>query len=799
MIHKFFKITLMMIMLLCSVLSVEADDRKALTTKNLKGSFSINYADGNDDHSLALYNNLFYLFTDKDGSSKIYLLNLEKGGDDFWTKLLNGNLNNDDTCPLSYANNVLTVKNSVKAMDGNTYYISGIGAYCFYDLPSDIFPTGVTLDLSQLNSGDVYIDKYAFQQSNQFSKIKFNSPKIHFGEKCFDYKDNDGHNNSITTLDLGNVSYFDYDNKTDENRFDAFSLLNNLENVQVGEKSNFKLNEGALLYKIEKTKNDYLICWISPTSTFDEKSSLVLPDDLESSNFNGSIVEIGKASFKNFIGRRTVLAGEVKDEPIQLTINLDKIKAIDANAFQYANIGNIIFKGSTDKVDISTDVFDGVKNLKYVWLPNSLNSSITNAWFSNCSTLETVRLPEGITSIPEKMFFNCTSLKNIIIPSSVTSIGKNAFAGCTSLTSVVLPKNLNNIDASAFTGCTSLTEVYIPDGSGSSDATNIMTAFNNANTSYSVYTSLSGDNYKNLNPKNSKTVNLLPGSLQLLSYPLPVGLITGENKTLGVGTDLFAYIMTGISKSSGSEYATVDLAHLYGDGVSLKYIPANMPFFVWNHSTENKTVNVYFVPESTKDGEWESGAKGGSSTFAKAYNQLIATPLPTRIDRYSDNVGFTNVNVDGQHYNASPSIDNYLPLNSAGKASDQNSAGNGYTLMGFESTSINKDGHQYQGKFKPFAYKSFSESSTSPSSAKAVLFMKTSDLFGNSGTSGIKGFKFNVIDESELWDNTTGIDDISDNTFKTKTDDAWYSLDGRRVVSPSKGLYIHNGKKIVIR
>lgn len=796
MIHKFFKITLMMIMLLCSVLSVEADNRKALRKDDkgqnaVKGSFSINYADEDSDHSQVLDNN-FYLFTDKDSSSNIYLLNLENGSPDFWKKLLNGDYNKDITCPLSYANNVLTVKNSVKGMSGDTYSISGIGAYCFYDLPSS-FPTGVTLDLSQLNSGDdVYIDKYAFQNSKQFSTIKFNTSYIHFGEKCFDYADNDGHNNSITTLDLGNVLKFDYDNKRDENRSDAFSLLNNLENVQVGEKSNFKLNEGALLYKIENTEKDYLICWISPTSsTFDEKSSLVLPDDLNS-NFDGNIVKIGKASFKNFIGRRTVSAGYVKDEPIQLTINLDKIKTIDANAFQYANIGNIIFKGSTDNVKISTDVFDGVKNLKYVWLPNSLSSLITNPWFSNCSTLETVRLPEGITSIPQEMFENCTSLKNIIIPSSVTSIGKNAFAGCTSLTSVVLPKKLENIDASAFTGCTSLEDVYIPDESGSSSATNIKTAFDKAN----IYTSLSGDDYTSLEPQNSQTVNLIPGSLQLLSYPLPVGLITGENKTLGNGTDLFAYIMTGISRSSGSEYATVNLAHLYGDGVSLKYIPANMPFFVWNHSTESKTVNVYFVPETTKNGEWESGAKGGSSTFANAYNKLIATPLPTRIDRYSDNVGFTDVNVDG-HYNASPSIDNYLPLNSAGKVSDQNSADNGYTLMGFMS--INNDGYQYQGKFMPFAYKSFSESSTSPSLAKAVLFMNTSELFGNSGTSGIKGFKFNVIDESELWDNTTGIDDISDNTLKTKTDDAWYSLDGRRVVSPSKGLYIHNGKKIVIR
>lgn len=508
----------MMIMLLCSVLSVEADDRMALRKDDkgqnaVKGSFSINYADDGDyDHSQVLDNN-FYLFTDKDGSSNIYLLNLEKGSPDFWKKLLNGDYNKDNTCPLSYANNVLTVKNSVKGMSGDTYCISGIGAYCFYDLPSS-FPTGVTLDLSQLNSGDeVYIDKYAFQNSAQFSTIKFNTSYIHFGEKCFDYADknadNAGHNNSITTLDLGNVLKFDYDNKRDEIRSDAFSLLNNLENVQVGKKSNFKLNEGALLYKIKNTEKDYLICWISPTSTFDEKSSLVLPDDLESSNLDGNIVEIGKASFKNFIGRRTVSAGDVKDEPIQLTINLDKIKTIAANAFQYANIGNIIFKGSTDNVKISTDVFDGVKNLKYVWLPNSLSSLITNPWFSNCSTLETVRLPEGITSIPEKMFFKCTSLKNIIIPSSVTSIGKNAFAGCTSLTSVVLPKNLKNIDASAFTGCTSLKDVYIPDESGSSSATNIKTAFDKANTR--VYTSLSGDDYTSLKPQNSQTVNLIPG------------------------------------------------------------------------------------------------------------------------------------------------------------------------------------------------------------------------------------------------------------------------------------------------
>lgn len=796
MIHKFFKITLMMIMLLCSVLSVEAS---SWSGKNF-------YSDNSDDKGLN-YGLELYRCKDTDG----YLLSLEGAGTDFWNEFLSGNYNDNDYCPISYdaTNKVIKVKNSVLYADLNDKTpcsIAGLAPYCFDGAK---LPDNLILDLTSAQyNNKTYIDKWAFKGCNFFASIKFNAKSVYFNEECFDYGEQGVLNKSLISLDFEQVDNFYYkDNNS--NRYDAFSSLQNLKDITINGSVRYEMVKGTLLDKDDKHS---VIAWLSPESEILEESKVTLPDDIDPNN-TYNITEIGQSAFQNYKGCRQIVdVGSYNYVPIQLTINVDRITKVGSNAFRNAAISKLTFiRNSTSNIlNVGSGAFsgeiDGNKSastqnnnkLRYVWLPDFVNIASDKVFYNN-PLLETVRVPEGIKSINSSMFANCTNLKNIIIPSSVTSIGENAFAGCTSLTSVVLPKNLENINASAFTGCKSLKEVYIPDESGSSSATNIKTAFDKANTSYSVYTSLSGKDYTSLKPQNSQTVNLIPGSLQLLSYPLPVGLITGENKTLGNGTDLFAYIMTDISRPSGSEYATVDLAHLYGDGVSLKYIPANMPFFVWNHSTENKTVNVYFVPESTKDDNWESGAKGGSSTFAKAYNKLIATPLPTRIDRYSDNVGFTDVKVDGQHYNASPSIDNYLPLNSAGKASDQNSADNGYTLMGFTSTSINKDGYQYQGKFMPFAYKSFSESSTSPSSAKAVLFMKTSDLFGNSGTSGIKGFKFNVIDESELWDNTTGIDDISDNTFKTKTDDAWYSLDGRRVVSPSKGLYIHNGKKIVIR
>ena len=44
---------------------------------------------------------------------------------------------------------------------------------------------------------------------------------------------------------------------------------------------------------------------------------------------------------------------------------------------------------------------------------------------------------------------------------------------------------------------------------------------------------------------------------------------------------------------------------------------------------------------------------------------------------------------------------------------------------------------------------------------------------------------------------TTGIHTIKDNT--QRQDGKWYTLSGIAVDKPTKGLYIHNGKKVVIK
>ncbi len=68
----------------------------------------------------------------------------------------------------------------------------------------------------------------------------------------------------------------------------------------------------------------------------------------------------------------------------------------------------------------------------------------------------------SVTSIEDRTFNNCFSLTSVEIPNSVTSIGYAAFEFCDGLTSVVIPNSVTCIGDNAFAGCSSLTSVEIP-------------------------------------------------------------------------------------------------------------------------------------------------------------------------------------------------------------------------------------------------------------------------------------------------------------------------------------------------
>ncbi len=106
--------------------------------------------------------------------------------------------------------------------------------------------------------------------------------------------------------------------------------------------------------------------------------------------------------------------------------------------------------------------FRGCTSIQSLTIPNSV-TTIGHNTFSGCSSLAEITIPESITSIGANAFSGCTSIQSLTIPESITSIGANAFSGCTSIQSLTIPNSITTIGDYAFSGCSSLTAITIPE------------------------------------------------------------------------------------------------------------------------------------------------------------------------------------------------------------------------------------------------------------------------------------------------------------------------------------------------
>ena len=142
----------------------------------------------------------------------------------------------------------------------------------------------------------------------------------------------------------------------------------------------------------------------------------------------------------------------------------------ELEGYQVTSIGDYAFSECTSLTSVTIPegvtsignlTFYGCTNLESVTIPDSV-TSIGGYTFYGCISLGSVTIPDTVTSIGNSAFQGCTSLTSITIPNSVTSIGNSAFRGCTSITSVTIPNSVISIDSTAFYGCTSLTSATIP-------------------------------------------------------------------------------------------------------------------------------------------------------------------------------------------------------------------------------------------------------------------------------------------------------------------------------------------------
>ena len=165
---------------------------------------------------------------------------------------------------------------------------------------------------------------------------------------------------------------------------------------------------------------------------------------LKSVTIPNSVTSIGKKAFDACYNIASATLG-MKNIPNKIFYDRSSLSSLT------------ILDGATS---IGDSAFYKCSGLTSVTIPNSV-TSIGKEAFQECSGLTSITIPNSVTCI-ERGTFCASGLTSITIPNSVTSIGFAAFASCPSLTSITIPNSVTNIGENAFYNCPSLTSITIP-------------------------------------------------------------------------------------------------------------------------------------------------------------------------------------------------------------------------------------------------------------------------------------------------------------------------------------------------
>ena len=159
-------------------------------------------------------------------------------------------------------------------------------------------------------------------------------------------------------------------------------------------------------------KGDYYYTW---TTEYNE--TVTIP---ESVTYNNMVYRVTEIENKAFYGCNTLTSLNIPEG----------VTSIGECAFyKCSSLASINIPKSVTK--IGYEAFYGCSSIEYV----TLNCPNIKTWFSGFISIKEIVLGEGVTSI-EYGAFSGSGLESITIPDSVTSIGDKAFYGCSNLMEV---------------------------------------------------------------------------------------------------------------------------------------------------------------------------------------------------------------------------------------------------------------------------------------------------------------------------------------------------------------------------
>ncbi len=138
---------------------------------------------------------------------------------------------------------------------------------------------------------------------------------------------------------------------------------------------------------------------------------------------------------------------------------LNPANAIPAYALLGSYLESVILPQSITSIEIGA--FNACYGLKSISIPAGVKT--IGEWaFSSCNSLQTMVIPASVTYIGPYAFSSCRNLSSVTNHSSITSIKSGLFYECSALTSFNIPETVTIIKEEAFYGCSSLTSMVIP-------------------------------------------------------------------------------------------------------------------------------------------------------------------------------------------------------------------------------------------------------------------------------------------------------------------------------------------------
>ena len=516
------------------------------------------------------------------------------------------------------------------------------------------------------------------------------------------------------------------------------------------------------------------------------------------------------------------------------------------------NITGIIFKEGSQITSIGDHAFTNCSKLKTI---KNVPAGLTDIkkWCFESTALESVDLSNtNVTVMTDGVFFNNKSLTSIKLPKGLEDFWNNAFNGCTALNNIVMPSTVEAIYDYVFQDCTSLSNVTLNEGCTTlghhvfKNCPLAAVTFPKTLGSIGEY-AFEGTKLKTVDLSNTEITNLPKGSFyncqQLNDVKLPKALTDiGESAFYksAIASITFPY---SLQKIDAWAFQFTQLTNVviptktghigdgaFSDNANLKTVVVNgpecylaasafakCPALTDVYITSDKEPNaerygfpfdnnptVHVVPNYldtfkglntcnttkfvsdlsiTPDKEW--------TTFTSAYNLDFSdvdglTAYTAKYDKANDAVALTQVKRVKAHtgliLKGEAGKTYTLPILSSNEAEldavDNHLIG---CVDALWSTGRNQDYFLYNGEF----VKSKNDGWVLP--GKSYLYING----GRDNSASARPLRFYVGNTS------TAIDGITNNPVVK--DDAYYNLQGVKVQRPQHGVFIHNGKKVVLK